>query len=121
MAASFLASSLSDDKKRKVSKMKERLQTESNVAATDEDLIGFLRYRDFDVDKALMQYKSTLGWKTTFPKVSIADVAPFMMVPEGSVGPDGAMFVLEDMKGGCARDKQCNQTPLENKLTSPHL
>ena len=101
-----MVSSLSDDKKLKVTQMKERLQKESNLTATDEELIGFLRYRDFEVDKALMQYKSTMGWNSTFPEVSIADLAPFMMIPEGSKGPDGAMFVLEDMKGGCARDKQ---------------
>ena len=55
-SASFMVSSLSDDKKQKVAQMKERLQKESNLTATDEELIGFLRYRDFEVDKALMQY-----------------------------------------------------------------
>ena len=28
-----------------------------------------------------------------------------MLCPEGSEGPDGCIFLLEDMKGGCARDK----------------
>jgi len=93
------------DKLAKANEVVAKLQQEG-LTATIGDAVGFLKYRDWDVNKAVVQYKSKCGWDKTFPTVTIADVAPFLMTPEGSQGPDGAVFVLEDGKGGCARDKQ---------------
>ena len=90
--------SLSEDKQKKIQQLINRLKQDDNHNATAEEVIGVLRYRDFDVAKAYAQYKSTIGWSSTFPNVKIADVAPFMLCPEGSAGPDGCLFLLEDMK-----------------------
>jgi hypothetical protein len=44
-------------------------------------------------------------WKKSNLNVSIKDISPFILKPNNSDGIDGGMFVLEDMKGDCARDK----------------
>ena len=104
-SSSFLLASYDTEKQKTIQQLIDKLKHDDNHITTAEEVIGVLRYRDFDVTKAYAQYKSTIGWSSTFPAVSIADVAPFMLCPEGSAGPDGCLFLLEDMKGGCARDK----------------
>jgi len=69
------------------------------------DLLGFLRFRDYNLEEAELQYRNTLAWRKNCPKPTIVDVASFIMVPSGSSGPDGCCVLLEDGKGDCARDK----------------
>jgi hypothetical protein len=70
------------------------------------EVLAYVKSRGFDVGKAVQQCRATQQWRAERKPdtVTIADVAKFMRTPEGSAGPDGCMFVLEDGKGDCARD-----------------
>lgn len=72
--------------------------------AAAEDLLGFLKYRKFDVEEASVQYLSSLEWRESV-QPTIANIAPFLRRAPNAAGPDGCVVLLEDKKGGCARDK----------------
>lgn len=74
-------------------------------SVSKEELLGYLKFRNFDLRKAEFQIKNTLHWRKTVPAPSILDIVPFLRVSPGAEGPDGAMVLLEDGKGNCARDK----------------
>jgi len=78
--------------------------------ATKEDLMGYLKVRDFKVKEATAQYQTSIMWRELNMKVTIADVSRFILKPNGCEGVDGGMYVLEDMKGDCARD--CHGRPV---------
>jgi hypothetical protein len=72
------------------------------------EVLAYVKSRGFDSAKAVTGFRATQQWrKDRQPeRVTIADVAKFMRTPAGSDGPDGCMFVLEDGKGDCARDRE---------------
>ena len=72
--------------------------------ASKEDLLGYLKVRDWKPKEAISQYTTSLLWRQSNMQVTIADVAPFILKPKDCDGFDGGMYVLEDMKGDCARD-----------------
>jgi len=87
-------------------KQKEALEVVATAFpdASKEDLLGYLKVRDFKPNEAIAQYKTSLLWRQSNMHVSILDVAPFILKPPNCEGFDGGMYVLEDMKGDCARD-----------------
>ena len=72
---------------------------------SDEEIVAFLMACDMEVAKAsekMAVASQTLGRHGT---VGIAEVAPWLRSPSPSrKHPDGAAFLLEDGKGGVARD-----------------
>jgi hypothetical protein len=44
------------------------------------DLLAFLKFRDYNLEEAELQYRNTLAFRKNAPKPTIIDVAPFMMV-----------------------------------------
>ena len=44
------------------------------------DLLAFLKFRDYNLEEAELQYRNTLAFRKNSPKLTIIDVAPFMMV-----------------------------------------
>ena len=74
--------------------------------APKQELLAYLKARDFDLEQAATQFRSTLTWRAEFGEVSIDQIAPFLRAAPGSAGPDGCMVCLEDGRGGCARDLQ---------------
>ena len=74
--------------------------------ASPDELEGYLKMRKGDAREAESQYRSTLAWRASRRPVTIADVAPFMRSANGASGPDGCVVCLEDMKGGCHRDRK---------------
>lgn len=70
---------------------------------SEEVLIGYLKFRNFNVGEASNQIATTVTWKASL-RPSIVEVAPFLRSAPGCGGPDGCIVVLEDMKGNCARD-----------------
>ena len=78
--------------------------------AKKEDLMGYLKVRDWKAREAIAQYQTSVLWKEVHMNVTIADVSRFILKPQGCEGIDGGMYVLEDMKGDCARD--CHGRPV---------
>lgn len=72
------------------------------------EVLAYVKSRGFDAAKAVSGFRGTQQWRAERQpqRVTIADVAKFMRTPAGSDGPDGCMFVLEDGKGDCARDRE---------------
>lgn len=74
------------------------LQAEFPSCAPGE-LLGYLKVRNWKVAEAAAQRHSTLHWAPTIcPRMH--DIAPFLLGP-----PDGCIVLLEDCRGGCARDR----------------
>jgi hypothetical protein len=46
--------------------------------SSEEELLGYLKVRDFDVAQAKTQFESSLRWKALNPAPTIADVAQFL-------------------------------------------
>lgn len=44
------------------------------------DLLAFLKFRDYNLEEAELQYRNTLAFRKNAPKLTIIDVAPFIMV-----------------------------------------
>jgi len=53
---------------------------------------------------ASAQIKEALAWRSEKGIVTIEQIAPFLRAPPGKKGPDGCVVLLEDGRGGCARD-----------------
>ena len=66
-----------------------------------EEIFSFLRFRDFDYSKSVLQIDSFVEWSRKLESKcpTILDVAPFMRTPDDAEGPDGCIVLLEDMKG----------------------
>eukprot|EP00617_Octactis_speculum_P019906 CAMPEP_0185761650 /NCGR_PEP_ID=MMETSP1174-20130828/20599_1 /TAXON_ID=35687 /ORGANISM="Dictyocha speculum, Strain CCMP1381" /LENGTH=431 /DNA_ID=CAMNT_0028442987 /DNA_START=30 /DNA_END=1322 /DNA_ORIENTATION=+ len=69
-----------------------------------EECCAFLKVRDWNAELAAAQIKEALTWRQKVGTVTIDMVAPFLRSPPGHKGPDGCAVLLEDGKGGCARD-----------------
>jgi hypothetical protein len=60
--------------------------------------------RNWDPSLASAQIKEALAWRSETGTVTIDQIAPFLRAPPGKEGPDGCVVLLEDGRGGCARD-----------------
>ena len=73
---------------------------------SDEEVISFLMASDMSHAKAAEKMRDATQRLAKYGNVTIEDCAPFMRSPSpGRRLPDGACFLLEDGKGGVARDK----------------
>jgi hypothetical protein len=73
---------------------------------TDEDLLSFLLACNMDGAKAAAKLRGAASALAGFGEVTIADVAPWYRTPSPDRKvPDGCIVLLEDMKGGVARDQ----------------
>ena len=76
------------------------------VNCSDEELTAFLMACDMEVPRAVEKFRVANQTLVGHGAVSIAEIAPFMRSPSaGRVVPDGCSVLLEDGKGGVARDK----------------
>ncbi len=74
-------------------------------AMDDVELACFLAQRDWKPADAAAQVRAAKAWRNELGELSIADVAPFLRAPApGRAHPDGCVVLLEDGRGGVARD-----------------
>ena len=74
--------------------------------ASDAECAAFLLSCKMDVAAASAKWTAAKATVAEYGKISIKDVAPFLRAPSTSRKfPDGCFVLLEDMKGGVARDK----------------
>lgn len=72
---------------------------------SDAELLAFLFACNMDVTKASAKLRGAKSKMDSLGPVTIADVAPFHRAPSKDRKlPDGCLVLLEDMKGGVARD-----------------
>lgn len=77
-----------------------------SAACTDAELVAFLMASDMHTQKAAEKLRVAKDTVASFGTLTIADCAPFLRAPSAERRlPDGAVAVLEDDKGGVARDR----------------
>jgi len=73
-----------------------------------EERCSFLKVRKWVASDAAAQIKDATAWLEDLGVVTMEHVAPFMRTPSGRTKtagfPDGCVVLLEDGRGGCARD-----------------
>jgi len=71
-----------DDSHTEEYKRKEKLEEFQKLIpdSSKMDLLAFLKFRDYNLEEAELQYRNTLAFRKNAPKPTIIDVAPFMMV-----------------------------------------
>jgi hypothetical protein len=85
-----------------------KLGFDDNEAAaySREERCAFLKGRKWNAADTAAQLVEAHKWLQRIGDVTIEDVAPFMRTANGRPsGVDGCMVLLEDGRGGCARDK----------------
>ena len=66
-----------------------------------EELWGFLKYREYSMPQAMVQYASYLNFREKTEPPKINQIAPFLRNPI-----DGGIFLLERKGVDCCRDRQ---------------
>lgn len=77
---------------------------QGELKPSPEEILGYLKAREFNVMQAKSQLDSTLRWRSIYPAPKIHEIAPFLRSDEGCEGPDGAVFLLEKKGTDCVRD-----------------
>jgi hypothetical protein len=77
----------------------------NDIPSTNEEAAAFYETSSHDTAAAAEAMAAARKRRDGYGHISIAEIAPFMRAPStGRTLPDGCLVLLEDMKGGVARD-----------------